>query len=285
MALQITAIQSEHLPQVGEFLHAHLNRRFTPERWIGSLVHRWSNDRPNHGMQLHDGEQLVGVFCAIYSDQVIDGRIERFCNPHSWCVLDSHRRHGIGLLLQLIKQPGFHFTMFTPNPTVTAVFRGLKFKDLDAGQRVALNVPSLTTLQRDAFAESHPENLANRLSGQALADYLAHRDIPWLRFAAFGQGAEGCLAIYKPTRWKRLPCAWIMHVSDADVFLRHQGLLRHHLLLQHGFASLRIESRWLPRAPWLSIAQTRLQPKLFLSKTLEQHQIRDAYSELMALDV
>lgn len=283
--MKVTPIQAEHLPEVGQFLHENLNRRFSPERWIGSLTHPWSAERPNLGMQLRDDDRLVGVFCAIYSDQVIDGRIEHFCNPHSWCVLESHRRHGISLLLNLIKQTGYHFTMFTPNPTVTQVFRGLKFKDLDDAQYICFNTPSPKVWQRRAFVHSTRDEVAARLSGQDLIDFEAHRAISWINFAAFGVGDEVCWVVYKPVIWKRMPCAWLMHVSHAGHFQRHNGLLRHHLLLKHHFATLRIEARWLSAAPGLARKDLRTQPKLFLSKTLAHGQVRDLYSELMSLDV
>ncbi|WP_088283350.1 hypothetical protein [Ideonella sp. A 288] len=283
--MKVSPIQPEHLKAVGQFLHEHLNQRFSAERWISSLTHPWAAQRPNLGMQLHDGDQLVGVFCAIYSDQVIDGRVEHFCNPHSWCVLESHRRHGIGLLLNLIKQPGYHFTMFTPNPTVTQVFRGLKFKDLDDRRCRCINLPSLRALRPGAFAESRRDQVARRLAGQDLVDFEAHRSIPWLEFAVFGAGQDLCWVIYKPTQWKRLRSAWIMHISDRNAFDRHNALLRSHLLLAHGFATLSIESRWLSKVPALALSDPRTQPKLFLSKTLGDAQIRDVYSELMSLDV
>jgi hypothetical protein len=283
--MKVTTIQEEHLPEVGQFLHENLNQRFSAERWISSLTHPWSAERPNLGMQLRDGDRLVGVFCAIYSDQVIDGKVERFCNPHSWCVLETHRRQGIGLLLNLIKQTGYHFTMFTPNPTVTQVFRGLKFKDLDDAQYICFNTPSAKVWRRGAFVESTKAEVAKRLSGQDLIDFNAHRDIAWINFAAFGVGDEVCWVIYKPVIWKHLPCAWVMHVSHAEHFERHNGLLRHHLLLKHHFATLKVEARWLATAPSLARRDLRTQPKLFLSKTLEHGQVRDLYSELMSLDV
>jgi hypothetical protein len=283
--MKVTPIQPEHLAEVGQFLHDHLNRRFTPERWISSLTHPWSERRPNLGMQLRDGDRLVGVFCAIYSDQVIDGKVEHFCNPHSWCVLESHRRHGIGLLLNLIKQPGYHFTMFTPNPIVTEVFRGLKFKDLDDRQYHCFNLPSPAALRRGAFVETRREHIAGRLQGQARIDFEAHQGIAWLHFAAFGVGDDACWIAYKPTHWKRMRCAWVMHVSDAAAFDRHNGLLRSHLLLHEGIATLKIEARWLKSKPALTWTGRRTQPKLFLSKTLGDGQIRDLYSEMMSLDV
>ncbi len=282
---KITPINEEHLEEIGRFLHENLNRHFSPERWIQSLTHPWAQSRPNFGMQLRNEGMLVGVFCAIYSDQVIDGRVERFCNPHSWCVLDAYRRHSIGLVLQIIKQGGYHFTMFTPNPKVTEVFRGLKFKDLDARQFVMPNFPSLHAWRKGSFVESRPGRIGSRLNEHAKAEYEAHRDIPWLNFVAFGAQSDACLAIFKSARWKRMPSAWIMHVSDPRAFIRHGHLLRSHLLLRRGILTSRIEARWLQEAPSIYLKARRTQPKLFLSATLDQAEIRDVYSELMALDV
>lgn len=283
--MKVSPVGATHLAEVGQFLHEQLNPRFTPEQWVSSVTHGWSEQVPNYGMQLRDGERLVGVFCAIYADQMIDGQVERFCNPHSWCVLPTHRQHGIGLVLQLIKQDGYHFTMFTPNATVTKVFLGLKFKNLDDRQYVCFNLPSLALWRRGAFAESSSERIAKLLKGQDLVDFHAHKNIPWLKFVAFGVGDDICWVIYKPTHWKRMHSAWIMHVSNADVFGRRISLLGSHLLQRHGIATMRVEARWLAGKPDWALQERRTQPKLFKSATLGPAQIRDLYSELMALDV
>jgi hypothetical protein len=283
--LNITPIQAEHLQEVGDFLHANLNKRISCEDWKQSLTHPWSESRPNFGVQLRDGTKLVGVFCAIYSDQTIDGRLERFCNPHSWCVLESHRRHGIGLILTLLKQTGYHFTMLTPNPKVAEIFRGLRFKDLAKAMVVFPNIPSATAwLGGGRWVESGLERIAARLSGDTRRDFDLHRDIPWLRFLLLGRGSQSCLIVYKRETWKRLPCARVIHVSHPDV-LDHNLSLLHRGLLGGGLLVTKVESRFLLREPRIAHRMQRTQGKLFLSRTLNDRQIRDLYSELASLDV
>lgn len=284
-AVRVQPITPDDLPAVGRFLHENLNQRFSPAQWVSSVTHPWAAKAPNHGMQLLDGGRIVGVFLAIYSDQVVDGRPERFCNPHSWCVLDSHRRHSISLILQLVRQKGYHFTMFTPNPKVAEVFRGLKFKDLDARQWTWLNLPSPALLRPGGFAVSEPAGIEQRLTGEALRAYCAHKDIPWLRFCAFGTRDRASLAIFKEIRWKRTRCAWVLHVSDPGHFLRDGAILRWHLWRRHGLASTRLEGRWLPADPRDAFSTPRTQDKLFFSSTLADGQVLDVYSELMSLDV
>lgn len=281
-----TPIAAGDLAEVGRFLNENLNPKISAEDWVASLSHHWADSQPNHGMQLRDDGRLVGVFCAIYSDQWIDGRLERFCNPHSWCVLNEYRKQSISLILPLLRQQGYHFTMYTPNPKVAEIFRGLKFRDLDDGLFYFPNLPSLLPRRGDDFIESGLDAIAGRLSGPLLRDFELHRNIRWLQFVAFGHPGDPCLVIYKRDVVKQLPCARIIHVSRPDALLhRHGALLRHHLLMAHGLPISRIEARFVAGAPSFTIRRRRHQPKLVLTATLQDGQMRDAYSELAALDV
>jgi hypothetical protein len=283
--MDLRPVLPEDIDAVGQFLHEHLNKRITPQTWAGSMRHRWAAEQPNHGMQLfNDQGQRVGALLAVYSDQLINGKTERFCNPHSWCVLDDYRHASISLVLGVIKQRGYQFTMFTPNPKVAQVFTGLRFKLLDDGLFYFPNLPRPWPAGAGSFVEARQDRIASRLQGAALAEFEAHRQIPWLRFVAFGKPGEACLVIYKVGRWKKMACARLVHVSDAALFARHGHLLRAHLL-GRGMPVARIESRFLDQAPPLAYRTRRLQPKLALTRNLADSQVRDVYSELMALDI
>ncbi|HMO46579.1 MAG TPA: hypothetical protein PKB14_11185 [Rubrivivax sp.] len=285
MALQVTPIRAEHLEQVGRFLHEQMGRRISAEAWVRSLTHHWAAEVPNHGMQLRDGGRLVGVLLAVYSDQTIGGGIERFCNPHSWCVLDGYRSGSLQLVLDVIRQRGYHFTMYTPNPKVAEVFLGLRFRLLDDRLLYLPHLPAPGSRRGGRFAEDAPERIAARLDGVARAEYEAHRGIPWLRFIAFGGPGDVCLAVYKPMRWKRMPGAHLLHLSDPSALERHGALLRQHLLLRAGLMVTRVEARLLSSVPRGAILSRRTQPKLISSRTLTDGQARDIYSELVALDL
>jgi hypothetical protein len=283
--IAVQPIAVEHLAEVGRFLHENLNGKISPEAWSGSLTHRWAESQPNYGMQLRDNDRLVGVFCAIYSDQWIDGRLEKFCNPHSWCVLDEYRNHGIGLVLRLLKQSGYHFTMFTPNPKVAKVFLGLRFTKLDDSALYIPNLPIRSLLLPGAFVSSDPASIAGHLQGRERNDFEAHRAIPWLRFSAFGVRRRICLVVYKPDRFKRMPCASILHVSDPALLARHGSLLRSHLLLTEGYAFTRVEQRLLDGHFIFGLRTGPGQLKLAQTTGLDNNRISNLYSELVALDI
>ena len=283
--MQVRPIQEADLDAVGRFLHQHLSDRFAPQAWSDSLRHRWARAQPNFGMQLMTDEgRRVGALCAVYSDQTIDGKVERFCNPHSWCVLDEYRHASINLVLAVLRQRDYHFTMFTPNPKVAQIFMGLRFRLLDDGLLYFPNLPRPWPSPGRSFVEVRPEHIAACLAGPALAEYEAHRAIPWLRFVAFGRAGDACLAIYKRGRWKKVPCALLAHLSDPTAMQRHGHLLRAYLL-GRGLLVSRIESRILASAPPLAYRGKRTQPKLVSSRTLDDSKVRDVYSELMALDI
>lgn len=283
--VRILPITIRDLAEVGDFLHQNLSSRFSAAQWIEAMEHEWSTTRPNFGAQMRAASTLVGVMLAIYSEQTIDGRTESFCNPHSWCVLPEYRNQGIGVVLHLIKQAGYHFTMLTPNPKVAQIFRGLRFKDLDDGLCYFPNLPTRLTLHSDVRAVSDPQQIARMLPKEARRDFEMHRGIAWLRFIAFGIDDDACLVVYKRTIVKRMPCAHILHISNPGAFKKYRGAMQTRMLTEEGLLISRVETRFAGSPIRFSLRRKRMQAKLFFSKTLEDSQIRDLYSELVALDV
>lgn len=278
----VSPIVREDLLSVGQFLNEHLNRRISPEQWVASVTHDWADARPNFGVKLSDGDRLVGVFLAIYSDQSIRGRTERVCNPHTWCVLKEYRSKAVGLAAALVKQPGYHFSMLTPNPNVEAVFRFMKFRELDTRLSIFPNLPGLSGVR----AVSGDDAIRASLRGDTLQDYERHADIPWLRHAVL-EAPDGarCWIVHKPRVWKKLPCADLLHVSDPEVFRRGLPALRAHLLFRCRMVWTRVETRFIGAHPPWAIERTRTQPKLFLSTSFSDGDVRDIYSELVSLDL
>jgi hypothetical protein len=281
----IEPITDGDLDEVSRFLHQHLNPRVPQEHWRRSMLQPWAAVVPNHGFLMRLDGEVVGALCAVYSDQEIDGRLEKFCNPHSWCVLDAYRGKSIDLVTRVLRQKGYHFTMLTPNPAVADVFRFFRFRMMDPSVWIAANLPAITS-SGDGFAVTFDkEEIAKRLSGTALRTFENHRDLDWLDHVGFGDARGFCHLIYKRRRWKRLPCADLLYVSDPRLFQRQFPRVASHLLVTRRLVWTRAErrlTRFRPRASW----ETRsLQPKLLLSETLDDSEVQNIYSELVALDL
>ena len=125
---KLVPISADHFASVAEFLHKEMNSKVSIDQWQRVIAANWSSDAPNHGFMLHhEAVGVVGVLCAIYAHVVIDGEIRNVCNPHTWCVLDAFRKRSIELVVAVIKQPDWHFSMLSPNAEGEQIFSFLKF--------------------------------------------------------------------------------------------------------------------------------------------------------------
>ena len=91
---------------------------------------------------LRDGQRVVGVYLAFYSERFIADQVERFCNLGSWSVLPEYRLHSVRLLKALLAQDGYHFTDLAPSEKVESVNARLKFRYLDTSMAL-LPAPAL----------------------------------------------------------------------------------------------------------------------------------------------
>lgn len=277
----VEAIAAGDLPDVAQFLHEHLARSRTAAQWQAELETHWRGERPNHGFMLRDEGRIVGTICAFYAERTIDGHKRTVCNITSWCVLDSHRKLSMKLAMAVVQQPGYDFTDLSPTAVVGGVLRFLKFKPLPQEQAVVFSLPLPATGSRLLH---EPSNIERALSGEALQIYQDHRRFPWLRHVLLGDPSGWCHVIYKPTRFKGLPAAKVLHVSSPALLKRHLGRWTLHLL-SRGIVTSHIECRWMPDRPWYSVARSGFNAKLFLSDTLVEADIDYLYSETMAMDL
>lgn len=277
----IEAITEHSLSEFSVFLENNMSVQRPAADWEAGLRHSWCENRPNFGFMLRDQGEVVGGVGAIYADRLIRGQRERFCNITSWCVKDAYRQQSMRMVMALLAQPGIHFTDFSPTQVVGATLRFLKFKPLDERQVVFANLPAVFS---SMTVVNKSENLTQVLKHQDFDDYQAHRQFPWLRHLAIGQGQDWCYVIYKRQKIRNLPAAKIIYISNPKILQQGLGKLAAHLLFQ-GFPATIIERRWLHQPPLISITQSGFNAKVYLSSSLSESDIDYLYSETMAFDL
>jgi hypothetical protein len=277
----VEPITAADLPEVSQFLHEHLARERSPAQWLSALQTHWHVEPPNHGYMLREEGRVVGTICALYAQRVIRDRLVSTCNITSWCVLDSHRAQSMKLAMAVVKQPGHHFTDFSPTATVGGVLRFLKFKSLPEAQAVVFSLPSPAPGSR---LLSDANDIESALDGAALQIYRDHRRFPWLRHALLGSPQGWCHVIYKPMQFKGLPAVKILYLSTPALFRKHLGRWCTHMLRQ-GIVTSHVECRFLPDRPWHSAVRTGFNAKVYLSDELGDDDIDYLYSETMAMDL
>jgi hypothetical protein len=259
-------------------------------------------DAPNHGFMLvddgatvserartaadHDGGEranqigIVGAYLAFYSERLIDGRPERFCNLGAWCVLPERRLHSLKLLKALLAQEGYHFTDLSPSGNVIPINTKLKFEFLDTATALMPNLP----WPGRGSVSADPAVIERTLSGPDLEIYRDHARTAAARHLVLRRGDEWCYVVFRRDRRKNLPLfASILYVSNPDLFRRMARPLARHLLLRHGIPATLVETRVATHRPWPSITLGSPRRKMFLSSRLAAQQIDYLYSELVCV--
>jgi hypothetical protein len=306
MTIELVPITDADVAAVADFLHANLNPRVSSSTWCRVMSVSWMADVPNHGFMLRDGQRVLGAYLALYSERLIDGRVERFCNLASWCVLPEYRFHSFRLLKALLTQDSYNFTDFAPNEKVEAVNARLNFRYLDTTVALLPHLPWPTLPGRTKIS-AHADVIANTLAGPDLELYRDHARAPAAHHLVVLRGGESCYVMFRKRWWRGRPVlAAILYVSNPSLFQRTVTALARYLLVHYRllatFAELRIvgirpRASFLLPPPrtllrWYDSRITRayaaryrgaIRSKMYYSATLEPGQIDDLYSELVCV--
>ncbi|MDM4718583.1 hypothetical protein QTQ03_02830 [Micromonospora sp. WMMA1363] len=255
------------------------------EAWVRAVDVPWKVDAPNHGMMLvSDGGEVVGVLLAFYSERMVTGQAERFCNLGAWCVLPEFRFHSLKLLRALLAQPGYHFTDLSPSGNVVPINTRLGFCFLETSTVLVPNLP-WPSLPGRRVVSADPEVIRRTLTGPDLERYLDHADAPAARHVVLVDGDQWCHVVFRRDRRKRLPLfGSILYVSNPQLFHRMHRMLLRHLLLRHGVVATLAELRVVGRRPSLSVLLPDTRRKMFRSDSLDPDDIDYLYSELVCLN-
>lgn len=279
MTVELTAITDADIAMVAEFLHANLDHRVPWARSISAVP--WKVEAPNHGFMLKDGQRVVGAQLVFYAERPMAGQLERFGNLSAWYVLPGFRFHSIGLLMAVLAQDGYHFTCLSPSREVASIVARLKFRSLDTTAALVPNLP-WPSLAGGTRISADPNVIERTLTGPELELYHDHADALAAHHLLLVRGRDSCYVMYREMRFKGLPFAVILHVSNPELFRRALRVLTRHLLLRHRLVATRAELRTIGRRPPLSFKRDPW-PKLYRSTRLEPAQIDDLYSELVCV--
>ena len=279
MSVELAPITDADISAVADFLHADYNDRIP---WARTrLAGPWKVDAPNHGFVLRDGQRIVGAHLAFYSERLIAGRVERFCDLGTWYVLPQFRFHSIRLIKALLEQDGYHFTALTASRKVVTIHTRLGFRSLDTSAVVIPNLPWPGRLGRTTI-NTDPDVIESTLAGTELELYHDHAEAQAAHHIVLSRGPDSCYVIYREAVFKSIPGAEILHVSNPELF--HSAILplTRHLLIRHRLLVTQAELRIIRYRPSLSFKVTP-RPKTYYSTSLGPGQIDDLYSELVCI--
>jgi hypothetical protein len=280
MTVELTPITDADVAAVADFLHANHNDRVP---WAQSCTAvPWKVEAPNYGFMLRDGQRVVGILLALYSERLVAGRVERFCNLGTWCVLPDYRSRSISLVKALLAQEDYHFTVLSPNEGPQEILAWLSFRFLDTSAMLVPNLPWPTLPGRTRIS-ADPDVIERTLAGAELELYHDHAQAPAAHHLVIIRGQDSCYVMFREFRYKGAPVyANILHVSNPDLLHRALIPLTRHLLSRHGLVATLAELRIIEHKPRLSF-KLNDRPKMYRSANLEPGQIDYLYSELVCV--
>ncbi|MDI7860737.1 hypothetical protein MRS76_02095 [Rhizobiaceae bacterium n13] len=229
---------------------------------------------------LVNGDRVLGVYVAFYSQRRVGDRLENFCNLSAWCVLDAYRSHGLRLLKAMLDQDGYTFTDLSPSGNVVPLNTRLNFQHLDTATALVPNWPWPTWGKRPRIV-CDPATIEASLEGRDLEIYRDHENAPAAYHLVVLHDGEYCYVVFRRDRRKRLRLfASILHVGNPELFARTARHIYSHLLTRYGIVATLAEDRVVHSRPRFSLPLHSSRPKMFRSNRVSPSQVDYLYSEL-----
>jgi hypothetical protein len=220
-------------------------------RWL-LFEYPWAASPPR-GWALYADGKAVGFIGAVFSARPLLGRVEKFCNPSSWIVLDEYRYASALLLKPILALKDHTVLSLSLSPAAYKVSLALGLRPLESEQLVLPPIPrpgEAIRALRGSFTLA-PEEIRAELTG---AERTMHEDMwssPVARHVLLRGSDRQCYLVATPRRKWGVPYADVHYVGNREFFWEHRILAQAALLLAMGIAGLTvaIDRRFLVGRP------------------------------------
>lgn len=231
------------------------------------------------GYMLLADQKPVGFLGAIFSQRMIRGKLEKFCDLAAWIVDENYRNNSLSLLFPVLREKYLTITTFTASNRVQAVLRKLGFKDIETALQILISKPSL---KKSPILIFDLDQIESRLSGVALQIFRNHKHLQcWHVLLDTPDGP--CYLMLNKSMKKRIPLGNIDTISDRNLFTKY---IRHSIFPVcnhfHIYGLVLGGHFGISRIPF-SLQAPRRHANLFRSSTLQPEDIDLVYSEVQVL--
>jgi hypothetical protein len=276
---QLVRITDDLLRETCEFLHREMNSHISVEQWMSNLRYPWIQQKPDYGVALlRPNEGIVGVLIAIYSEQIIEGRMERFANLAHWCVRPAFRRESLRLIKAMMAQKELTLTGFSSIREVVKIVCGLGWKKLDDHMYVipnfgfsyeARNLRVLTAFD-EIFA------IVDERHKRIMSDHgRASRG----RYVLVTDGNRWCLSVHTIEVRKGIGFSIPIYLSNHGLFRRWMMRFLSAYRSVDGCWATLCQPRFLPRRPTIAVRLVEPRPQVFRSRSVAPVNVTALYSD------
>ena len=281
----MVVVQQVNLAMFSRFypLLREVNPTLTEAEWYGVFNHRWHREKQFCGYGLFDEAEIVGFLGLIFSQRIINGQREDFCNLSTWIVREAYRGHSIALMLALRKLKNCTITDLSPTEGVIAISKRLGFKELDRqieilpyiwggiGKHIKITTDIWEIQSRLEAAEQ-----------KLLQDHQSYARCHHLLAEAEGQS---CYLIFTLVKNTKVSYSYIQYLGNAKFFARYSLAIRRAIAQISQTFLILVDTRLLqgeklPLRFNLPIEICRL----YKSSSVKPQEIDNLYSELILID-
>jgi hypothetical protein len=260
------------------------NSRSTKEDWRQLFINHWDTQEDYFGFLLIDRDKVVGFLGLIFSNRLINNKIEKFCNLTTWIVKKEYRSESLLLFFPLLELKEYTITNFTPSKQVYLILKKFGFKDIETDMKLIPPIPAIGFLNRKCSIEFDKDIIRDYLSNGDLKIYYDHLKLKSI-YLLIKSRDENCFIIMNKTKKKMLSFAKIHYVSNLDVFLKYISKVNVKICLCLKVCGLLIDERYVRGHEIRHLIRIkRPQPTVFKSESLKKGEIGTLYSELLVLN-
>ena len=261
------------------------NSRLTKDNWRQLFVDHWNHQQDYFGYVMMDNDKAVGFLGLVFSERLINKKIEKFCSMSSWIVKEEYRSESIPLLFPVLGMKELTMTVFTPSPVTYSVLKRFGFQEITSNRKLIPAVSLGSFLNKDCSIVFDNEGIRHCLDERESKIYSDHLKFNCIHLAIKTQEGN-CYIILKKCRERKLPFGEIHYISHLEIFLKYIAAAKIKICLPLRILGLIVEERYLRGSnpkPLATIKSCRR--ILYKSPSLEKSFIDTLYSELFVLDL
>ena len=249
----LRGIFDEDLDDVYYFLSNNFDPEVKLDIWLSAFNRSWMPEKPNNGFMLVANKTIVGVFCALYSQQQTRKGIQNICNTSTWFVLDKYRSHSLTLMAAMLDQKGFLFTSLSASPNVYELHRIFGFRNYFTTLVAIPNLPKLNCISKRLEILTDPESMGRCLDSEVKQISIDHRNIPTVQQIVFNAADEVLLVIFDIRRVRGVLATNIFYLSNPNMFYQNRYEICSYFLLHNYTLFTRIHRCSLSKVPAFSL--------------------------------
>jgi hypothetical protein len=284
--VKIVKVDDSNFEEAYQLLLGFKSNGISKEVWRRLLRPQWRLDGTHCGLGLVDKGRLVGFIGTLFSERVIDGRVERFCNLSSLIVREAYRRHGWMLMFSAVREENCTITIFTPRRVLYTRAPEAGFRSLGGRMNVMFSVPwarSACGADTELLDDSNEiRQYLDETHRRYLDDHLPYE----CGHLLLQQSARYCYMVHVSIRYAKVPYALMLYVSDPGLFAEFSIAIRAFILGKEGLRFLAVDSRLIRDLPLQASFDfpTNVR-RLYKPDRLSPHLVDNLYSEFVLLRI